>query len=36
MWGRYVLKQKTEPIEEKSCVLQEHLDYKLTDLLTTD
>ena len=35
-WGRYVLKQKTEPIEETSCVVQEHLDYKLTDMLTTD
>ena len=36
VWGRYVLKQRTEPIEEASFVLQEHLDYNLTDILTTD
>ena len=35
-WGRYVLKQKTEPIEETSCVSQKHLDYKVTDIFTTD
>ena len=35
-WERYVFKQKTEPIEETSCVVEEHLDYKLADILTTD
>ena len=34
--GRYVLKQRTESIEETFCVFQDCLNYKLTDILTTD